>query len=374
MCLPPAGPVAARRSGTARAAAGGRLVRLLPILLCASIAHGVLPAARAADSAAVLRLDPALDAILPSDAKVETLLERDWIFDGPTWVSDGGSGHLIFSDVPGNAVDRLNPDGTTSVLLSNIFAGGDPSRAYQSLGLEGQKKFRMPGADGTTLDRRGRIVYCAYSDGRIVRLEADGRRTVLASRFAGRRLNAPNDLVYSSDGALYFTDSRAATKHGDAEGVPHEGVYVLRAGKVMLLSKGIDHPNGLAFSPDEKYLYVTNTRRRNILRFRVRAGGITNETTFVDMSGDERTGAPDGIKVDTAGNVYAAGPGGVWVISPAGKHLGTIRTAAKITNLAFGGRGLRNLYMTAFGALYRIRLRVARVPLHSRVRGSRSAS
>lgn len=348
-------------------------MRLLSILLCASSAHGVFATARAADAAAVLRLDPALDAILPADAKVETLLERDSIFDGPTWVSHGGSGYLIFSDVPGNAIDKLSPDGTTTVLLSNIFAGGDPSRAYQSLGLEGQKKFRMPGADGTTLDRRGRIVYCAYSDGRIVRLEAGGTRTVLASRFAGRRLNAPNDLVYASDGALYFTDSRAATKRGDAEGVPHEGLYVLRAGKVILLSGSIDHPNGLAFSPHEEYLYVTNTRRRNILRFRVRAGGITNETTFVDMNGDARTGAPDGIKVDTDGNVYAAGPGGVWIISPAGKHIGTLRTPAKITNPAFGGRDLRSLYMTAFGALYRIRLRAARVPRHSRVRRARSA-
>ena len=337
----------------------GRIRRLLAILLCAPILPCGLPVARAADAAAILGLDPAIDAILSPDAKLETLLERDSIFDGPTWVSDGGSGYLIFSDVPGNAIDKLAPDGTASELLPDIFAGSDMSRAYESLGLEGQRKFRMPGADGTTLDSRGRIVYCAYSDGRIMRLEADGRRTVLASHFAGRRLNAPNDLVYKSDGSLYFTDSRAATTHASGEGVPHEGVYVLRAGKVMLLSKSIDHPNGLAFSPHERYLYVTNTRRRNILRFRVRAGGIANETVFIDMTGDKQAGAPDGIKVDTNGDVYSTGPGGVWIISPAGKHIGTIRTPAKITNMAFGGQDLRTLYMTAFGALYRIRLRAA---------------
>jgi gluconolactonase len=337
----------------------GQCLELLLLLACALILLAGLSPARAAENPYALRLDPAIDAILPPDARVETLFARDSIFDGPTWVRTGNSGYLIFSDVPGNVIDKLRSDGRVSGFLQNIFAGRDVSQAYQSFGLDGQKRYRMLGADGVTLDRQGRVVYCAYSDGEIVRLETDGRRTVLASRFAGRRLNAPNDLVYKSDGALYFTDSRAGTKRIHGDGVPHEGLYALREGKVLLLSKSIDHPNGVAFSPGEKYLYVTNTLRKNILRFSVTAGGIANGSVFVDMSGVDEPGAPDGIKVDKAGNVYATGPGGVWVISPGGKHIGTIRTPAKVTNMTFGDPGFRTLYMTAFGALYRIRLKIA---------------
>jgi gluconolactonase len=134
---------------------------------------------------------------------------------------------------------------------------------------------------------------------------------------------------------------------------------VLRAGKVALLSASIDHPNGVAFSPDESHLYVTNTRQKNILRFDIDDGRITNETIFVDMSGANGVGAPDGIKVDKRGNVYSTGPRGVWIVSPAGKHIGTILTPRRVRNLAFGGQHFKTLYMTALGALYCVRLRVA---------------
>jgi gluconolactonase len=341
-----------------RSMASGRITALLPVWCVLSLNCNPSPA-RAASDAAVLTLHPYAATILAPDAKLETLYRRDSIFDGPAWVRHGGSGYLIFSDVPGNVIDRLNPDGSVTVLLKSVFTGRDPSQAYESLGLGGQMKFRMLGADGITLDRRGRVVYCAYGDGEVVRLETDGRRTVLASRFAGRRLNAPNDLAYKSDGSLYFTDSRAAAKRADGVGVSHEGLYLLRAGKVMLLSGSIDHPNGVAFSPDEKYLYVTNTRLENVLRFNVQPRGISNGKVFIDMSGDHEAGAPDGIKVDERGDVYSTGPGGVWIISPAGKHIATIRTPRKITNMAFGGRDFRTFYMTAFGALYRIRLKTA---------------
>jgi gluconolactonase len=334
-----------------------RRLEVLLFTFCAlSLGCGRL-SARAASGSAVLLLDRHAATLMASDAGLEALYRRGSIFDGPAWVRHGGSGYLIFSDVPGNVIDKLNPDGSVSVLLKNIFTG-DPSEAYESFGLGGQRKFRMLGADGITLDRRGRIVYCAYSDGEIVRLETDGRRTVLASRFAGTPLNAPNDLVYKSDGSLYFTDSRAGTRRRHGKGVSHEGLYVLTAGKVVLLSKSIDHPNGVAFSPDEKYLYVTNTRRKNLLRFDVQRGGIANGEVFIDMSGVNGVGVPDGIKVDKRGNVYSTGPGGVWVISPAGKHVATIRTPRQITNMAFGGKDFRTLYMTGFGALYRIRLKV----------------
>jgi gluconolactonase len=335
-----------------------RIKALLPAFCALSLGCGWSPS-RAASDAAVLMLAPSAATLVAADARLETLYTHDSIFDGPAWVRHGGSGYLIFSDVPGDVIDKLNPDGSVSAYLQQIFTLGDPSEAYESFGLHGQKKFRMLGADGITLDRRGRVVYCAYSDGEVVRLDANGKRTILADRFAGRRLNGPNDLVYKSDGSLYFTDSRAGTKRADGMGVSHEGLYLLRAGKVVLLSKSIDHPNGVAFSPDEKYLYVTNTRRKNVLRFDVDNGGISNGTVFVDMSGVNGVGAPDGIKVDRRGDVYSTGPGGVWIISPAGRHIATIRTPRIITNMAFGGADSRTLYMTAFGVLYRIRLQVA---------------
>jgi gluconolactonase len=331
---------------------------LWPLLCALSLPFGS-SLARAPSDSPVLRLDSSVDALVAADASLQTLFQGDALFEGPTWVRDGGSGYLIFSDVPGNVINRLNPDGSVSAFLANIFTGKDTSEAYQSFGLGGQKKFRMLGANGITLDRQGRVVYCAYSDGQIVRLETDGRRTVLASRFAASRLNAPNDLVYRSDGSLYFTDSRAGTQRAEGEGVPHEGLYVLRAGEVQLLSKDIDHPNGVVFSPDEKYLYVSNSRLKNILRFDVQAGGIANEKVFVDMSRDKAGGAPDGLKVDRKGNVYSTGPGGVWIISSGGKHIGTILTPRQITNIVFGGKGSKTLYMTGFGSLYRIPLKVA---------------
>lgn len=316
-------------------------------------------AAGAASDSVLVRVDAAVDSLVAADAKLETIYEREAIFEGPVWIPDRAGGSLIFSDVPGNVINKWLSPGKTTAFLADIFNGKEASEAYQSAGLFGQKKFFMLGANGVTLDRQGRVVYCAMSDGLIVRLEADGTRTTLASRFAGNRLNAPNDLVYSSDGALYFTDSRADTKRADGEGVPHKGLYVLKAGEVQLLSKDIHHPNGLTLSPDEKYLYVTNSRLRNILRFEVRADGLANSQVFIDMDRDKAVGAPDGIKVDANGNVYSSGPGGVWIIAADGRHLGTIATPKQITNLTFGGNDFKTLYMTGFGAVYRIPLKAA---------------
>jgi gluconolactonase len=300
----------------------------------------------------VERLDASFDVLVAPTARLETLVRRDTIFEGPTWVSKRGSSYLLFSDVPGGVIDRWDANGQVSVFLRNIFRG--TRAAYRSTG---QTSYSMQGANGTTLDRQGRLVYCEFSDGEIVRLERDGRRTIIASRFAGKRLNAPNDLVYGPDGSLYFTDSR---RGASAKDVPDKGLYVLRAGEVQLLSKDIDHPNGVAFSPDGNFLYVTDTLKKAILRFEIKRAQIRNEQTFVDMSADKRAGAPDGVKVDKNGDVFATGPGGLWIISPTGKHIGTILTPTPLTNLAFGGEDLRTLYLTGVGALYRIRLQPLR--------------
>lgn len=292
--------------------------------------------------------------VQPESARVETLLAAETIFEGPTWVPRGRSGFLIFSDVPGNLIRKLDADGTFSVFAADIFRGRDTAQAPRSTGAAA---YSMVGPNGTTLDRRGRVVYCAFGDGEIVRIDRSGKRTVLASGFSGKHFNAPNDLVYASDGSLYFTDSGAATTRGDRQGLPRKGLYVLRNGHVRLLSDDIDHPNGVALSPDERYLYVSDTRRKTVLRFELRNGSAEHPMEFVDMSGDSRAGGPDGLKVDQHGTLYVTGPGGVWITSSTGEHIGTIVTPGRVTNLAFGGENSDTLYLTGIGALYRVHLR-----------------
>jgi gluconolactonase len=146
---------------------------------------------------------------------------------------------------------------------------------------------------------------------------------------------------------------------GRKDRVQHKGIYFVRGATVHLFSQKVDHPNGLAFSPNERYLYVTNTMLENVLRFDVKPDGTgSNERTFVDMSGDPAEGAPDGIKIDGAGNVYCTGPGGIWILSPTGKHLGTILTPERLTNFTFGGNDGQWIYMVSANTLYRIPLKV----------------
>jgi gluconolactonase len=306
-------------------------------------------------------LDPALDAIVASDAKLETLHEGTGVFEGPTWVHRGGPGYLIFSDIPGNVINKWTPDGKITVLLDHVFTGTDTSSAFQI--TVGSRKLPMVGPNGTTLDRQGRIVFCAFGDRQVVRLEKDGKRTILAERFEGKLLNNPNDLVYKSDGTLYFTDSAADLKRADsdpAKGVPHSGLYMIKGGQVQLLTKDFPGSNGLAFSPDQKYLYLNDYGKKIIERFDVQADDtIANGKLFIDMNGEKAPGAPDGMKVDRKGNVYCTGPGGLWILSPDGKHIGTILSPEPLTNLTFGDADAKTLYITGRPPLYRIKLKVA---------------
>jgi gluconolactonase len=335
-----------------------RLVLSLVAVLLAAMAH--------AGATSIVRLDPALDKLVSGEARLELLYTGNPgdSFEGPVWVRSPRPGYLLFTNVPANAIEKWTPDGTLSVFIDHIFTG-DPATAHR-----GGNKL-MLGANGATLDRQGRLVYTSYSAGQIVRLEKDGTRTVLASRFEGRRINAPNDVIVKSDGSIYFTDSRASSAQtagpecgqfwmvcGNKDGITHKGVYFIKAGAVRLFSRTVDHPNGLAFSRDEKTLYVSNTILKNIIRFDMRPDGTgTNERVFADLGG-EAPGAPDGIKLDADGNVYCTGPGGLWILSPTGKHLGTILTPERLTNFTFGGSAGKTLYIEGATALYRIDVEV----------------
>jgi gluconolactonase len=318
----------------------------------------------------VIRLDPALDDVVPADVHVEVLadlgLTRGSLTEGPVWVRKGG--YLLFSDIPANAIDKWTPDGAISVFLTpSGYTGTGPSESKWT--HNGRALVHLIGSVATTIDPQGRVVFCAQGDRTIVRLENDGRRTVLADRYEGKRLNSPNDLVYKSDGALYFTDPYSGLQDGDKDPkreLPFAGIFLLKDGKLQVLDKSLKLPNGLVLSPDEKYFYAIDSAKSHIIRYRILPDDtIADGQVFLDVSKEHLTadgtdrGELDGMKVDRLGNVYTSGPDGVWIISPEGKHLGTIVTPTRICNPAFGDSDGKALYLTTHtGELYRVRLKI----------------
>jgi gluconolactonase len=306
----------------------------------------------AAPLARLERLDPALDAILGPDVRVERLAGGFGFIEGPVWSAATRS--LLFSDPNENTIYRYDQDGALSIFRPKSgYRGSDVSAYHQ------------PGSNGLALDREGRVTINEHGNRRVTRLERNGVLTVLADRFEGKRLNSPNDLVYKSDGSLYFTDppfGLPRTFEDPQKELPYSGVFRWSEGKLALLTTELAGPNGLAFSPDEKYLYVDNwdTGRKVVMRYPVSAdGGLGAGSVFFDMTGAPGEEALDGLKVDSRGNVFVSGPGGVWILSAEGKHLGTLRVAELPANFAWGDADRRSLYLTARTGLYRVRLNVA---------------
>jgi gluconolactonase len=297
----------------------------------------------------VERLDPAIDAIVPPNAKLFKLAEGFEFTEGPIWI---GQGTLLFSDPNRNRIYRY-VERTNELTVFRDHSGYDGADIAD---------YTQPGSNGLTLDNRGRLTINEHGRGRVTRLEPDGTTSVLADRYQGRRLNSPNDLVYRSNGDLFFTDPPfGLPKFYDdpRKELPYSGIFRVRAGRLELMSSELKGPNGLAFSPDEKYLYVDNwdPARKVILRYPVlRDGRLGKPETFFDMGGAPGEEALDGMKVDSQGNLYVSGPGGLWIISAAGRHLGTIRGPRLAANFAWGGDDGRTLYLAARSALYRIGL------------------
>jgi gluconolactonase len=299
----------------------------------------------------IVRNDPALDDIVPRTPVLEKLAEGFTFIEGPIWMPDG---RLLFSAPNDNVIYQWTPDGTLSLWRERT--GYDAP----DIGEYGQ-----PGSNGLSLDPQGRLVIAEHGRHRISRLDGDGRLAVLADAFEGKRLNSPNDLVVKSDGSIYFTDPPFGLPgfHDDPrKALPYEGVFRLATdGTLTLLHRGLAGPNGLAFSPDERALYVDNwdVKKKVVMRFDVKAdGGLANGRVFFDMTAAPGEEALDGLKVDQRGNVYVSGPGGVWILSPDGKHLGTIVCPELPANFAWGDEDGRTLYLAARGGLYRIRLGV----------------
>jgi gluconolactonase len=335
--------------------------------LLASMLAVSFAAAQTASDTAVVRLDPALDALVAADAKVELVKGGFGFTEGPVWVQKGKTGYLLFTDIPGNVIYKLTPDGTASVYLYNAgYNGPDVWRwgGIQNNGFERTdprfEEFAMIGADGLTLDRQGRVIIAAFAGRSLVRLEPNGKRTVLADSYDGKRFNGPNDVVVKRDGGIYFTDTYGGLRLRDKDprkGLDYNAVFLWKDGKLTLLISDMPQTNGLAFSPDEKYLYVNGSRGNYVRRYEVRPDDtLANGAMFIDMSKETERGITDGLRVDVRGNLYETGPGGVWIISPEGKHLGTIRAPEQATNVGFGDADRKTLYIAARTSIYKIRV------------------
>ena len=253
--------------------------------------------------------------------------------EGPVWHPDGV---LFFSDIPAHRIFKLMLDGTSEI-------------------------YREPsgGANGLTLDRQGRLIACEYHSRRVSHTETDGTITVLADNYRGKRLNSPNDVVVKSDGSIYFTDPFYGFPADQERELDFQGVYrIAPDGLISLLVDDFGVPNGLAFSPDERILYIDDSRHQHVRAFDVLSdGSLANGRVLIDMKADAR-GAADGMKVDTTGNLYVTGAGGTWIVSPTGEHLGTIVTPELPENCAFGGPDYKTLFIAARTSIYSIGLKI----------------
>jgi gluconolactonase len=278
----------------------------------------------------------ALSAILET-TEAERLATGFGFTEGPIWHPDG---FYYFADIRNNRFHRITPGQAAEVVREDTGEG-----------------------NGTTFDLEGRLIICEGGNRRVTRLHADGRVEVLADRYEGKRLNRPNDVVCASDGSIYFTDPGLRVPLAERE-LPYAAVYRVATDGTLSLVADCEYPNGLAFSPDERILYVANTRwARYIHALELNPDGtLLRRRIFADMSSDEPDGVPDGMKVDVEGRVYCTGPGGTWVFASDGAHLGIIRTPEIPANLAFGGPDLRTLFFTARTSIYTLRARTPGQP------------
>jgi gluconolactonase len=319
-----------------------------------------------------------MDEVVGPNPKVFKLAEGFKFTEGPIWINKDG-GYLLFSDPNANTIYKYVPAGNQDGKLS-VFR--TPS-GYSGADIA---EYGQPGSNGLTLDPQGRLTINQHGNHRVVRDETDGTQTVLADSYQGKRLNSPNDLVYRSDGTLFFTDPPFGFPkffNDSRKQLGFSGVYSIYKGVLRLVSKDFTGPNGIALSPDEKYLYVGNWPRsltgqelrkedepvseigdkhKAIMRYEVQADGtLKNGKLFFDFTNAAGEDGLDGIKVDQKGNLYVSAPGGVWVISAEGKHLGTIITPRHAHNMAWGDADGKTLYLCARTGLYRIRLNIAGV-------------
>ncbi len=309
------------------------------------------------DIGKVYTINPAFNNIIEPGTKIEKIAEGFQFTEGPVWHPDG---YLLFSDPNTNTIYRYDPHNrnVTIYMSHSGYTGAD-------IGAFGQ-----PGSNGLAIDKEGRLVVCQHGNRRVIRHEKKGPVTVLADKIDGKRFNSPNDLVISNNGNIYFTDPPYGLPkfyNDPRKELNIQGVYLIRNGKTQLVASDLGGPNGIAFSPDEKYLYVTNWDIRNIhetktiWRYEVKEDGtLKNGRVFYDFNQTEDEEALDGLKIDQEGNLFVSAPGGIWIISADAKLLGKIVTPERPANMAWGDEDGKTLYLTAHGSLYKIRVKTGK--------------
>lgn len=322
--------------------------RILPLFLASALAFAADKEPHAFNMK-VERIAPEFDVLVPPGTQVEKCAEGFTWSEGPVWFKDS----LVFSDVPENVIFQWKPGQTAAAVFMK------PSGM-----LTPHPGFKEQGSNGLGVDAQGRLLICQHGERRVARVEKDGTQTALADRFEGKRFNSPNDLALRRNGDICFTDppyGLEGLNKSPIKEMPWNGVYRIAAnGKVSLLIKDLTFPNGIAFSPDERTLYVavSDGAAPVVMAYDVQGdGSVANGRVFLDakpLAGPGRKGNPDGLKVDARGNVWTTGPGGVLVISPAGRHLGTINTGEQTGNCAWGGDG-STLYICADMFLARVK-------------------
>ena len=318
------------------------------LTLCGAAAHATEPFP--AEAARIVSLDPRFDALVAPDASLEIIARGHRWLEGPAW--NAAEGALYYSDIPANTIYRWSADDGVHVFLTPAGYSGDaPFRG------------REPGSNGLAFDVDGRLLICEHGDRRITRLESSGARTVLADRYRGRRLNSPNDVIFASNGDLYFTDPPFGlpdTFTDPARELDVQGIYRRSSdGTIELLIDDVEAPNGIALSLDERTLYVTDVGPSHPawLAFDLTAEGrAVNRRVLADAAPwmQVRRGGPDGLEIDTHGNLFAAGPEGIFVFAPDGKLLGLIDTGVPTANVEWGDDG-HTLFIAAESQILRLR-------------------
>jgi len=307
-----------------------------------------------------------LDDVIAPDAKLEKLASgfNQWT-EGPVWTR---AGFLLFAEIPANNIVKWSPESGASVFLTpSGYRGTDPFKG------------REPGSNGMTLDEDGRVTVAGHAGRTIYRLETldpKGPITILADSYEGKKLNSPNDLVYASDGSLYFSDPpyglETQQDNDPKKELTFNGVFRIpnarqqRPGtqpardRLQVVIRDLARPNGVAISPDGKTLYVAESGKRSIFKYSLQPdGSATNGTLLIDTTGGQGAGGPDGIRVDRRGNIYSSGPGGVWIIASDGTHIGSIKVPERVGNLTFGNQDGKMLYIVASTSIFRIPVKVA---------------
>lgn len=299
------------------------------LLICFAFPFTLLQAQTPRRQFALQALDPQFWKLIDKNSELTTVATGFGFTEGPVW---DDAGFLYVSDETLNKIFRVELNGSKREVISL----GDP--------------------DGNTYDRQHRLIDCASVLRAIIEVSSDGKYKILADRYEGKRFNSPNDVIVGPDGAFYFTDPTLDLVKGEKQEIPFQGVYRLDAkGTVTLLTKDLSQPNGLAFSPDGKHLYVDDSEQRNIRVYEFANGAVSSERIFGSEPGGKGDGVPDGMKLDSSGNIFVTGPGGIWVWDAQGHHLGTIIVPEQPANLTWGDKDRGSLYLTATTSVYKLR-------------------